>query len=169
MPYSADEGKYWTREHVERLAPKSILDIGPGAGTYAMLLRQVECIERFSCIEIYEPYVDRFRLHNWYDEVIVGDAMELDWQPADVVILGDVLEHVSYDNALVMWDKARKAANKAVILSLPIIEYPQGCWEGNEHEAHLHTWDHDLVLSSLEGIDHSWTGVELGVYVAETK
>ena len=41
MPMSSAEGKDWTRERVTALAserPVSVLDIGPGVGTYAKLL-----------------------------------------------------------------------------------------------------------------------------------
>jgi hypothetical protein len=46
---------------------------------------------------------------------------------ADVVVLGDVLEHLTYLDAVALRGRTRAAA----YLSLPIVAYPQGAVEGN--------------------------------------
>jgi SAM-dependent methyltransferase len=169
MPYSTQEGK------TEFLLPavldlntrgpvSSVLDIGPGSGTYADLLRP-RLSARFTAIEIFEPYVSRFRLNRKYDEIILGDAREVEFPDVDLVILGDVLEHMEVTDALTVWDKARGAARLGVLLSLPIVVFEQGCVDGNEHEAHLHHWTHNEVLTLLPGIYKSWTGSIVGCYL----
>lgn len=166
IPRSASEGKAFTCERIIQLQPASILDIGPGVGTYHDLLAHMHPQPHWSCIEIFEPYVDTYNLRGKYSQVIVGDARTEPFPDADVVILGDVLEHLHLDDALKVWTKAREAARKAVFLSLPIIEYPQGELEGNIHETHLHTWSHQLVLDSLPGITEYATYTQIGVYQA---
>jgi hypothetical protein len=166
MPRSATEGKDWTRERVLALSPTSVLDIGPGVGTYSTLLRPHLPNAWFGAVEIFAPYVETYGLMGLYDHVTIGDAREVEFNPADVVILGDVLEHMPFDDALKLWDKARSTAKLSVFLSLPIIEYPQGACEGNEHEAHLHTWDHVMVMDSLPGITDFATYSQIGVYQA---
>ena len=142
----------------------SVLDIGPGVGTYAKLLTGAG-VSRLTGIEIYEPYVHTYRLADYYDEVIVADAREVDFPPADVVIMGDVAEHMTESDALALWDKAGRAAGRAVYLSIPIVHYPQGEIEGNHHEAHVvDDWDHERVLAAFGGIGQWWTGTEVGVY-----
>jgi SAM-dependent methyltransferase len=167
MPMSSAEGKEWIRERIAGLAatrPVSVLDIGPGVGTYAKLLAELP-IERITGIEIYEPYVHTYRLRDYYDEIVLGDAREVEFPEADVVILGDVAEHMSEDEALLLWKKARAAARLAVYLSIPVVHYPQGEIEGNPHEVHVvEDWDHDKVLATFPGIGESWTGTEVGVY-----
>ena len=171
VPMSSAEGKDWIRERVTALGaaePVEVLDIGPGVGTYAKLLAG-PAVSRLVGIEIYEPYVSTYRLRSYYDEIVVGDARELDFPAVDVVILGDVAEHMTQDEAAALWNKARAAARRAVYLSIPIVRYPQGEIEGNHHEVHVvDDWDHDKVLSFFAGIDHSWTGHEVGVYEART-
>lgn len=165
MPYSSGECKDWTRDRVLELAPQTIVDVGAGHGTYARLLRPLlpEC--RFVGIEVFEPYVERFGLNEWYDEIIIADVREMVSIPtADVVICGDVIEHMTFADASRVWQLARLAARKAAFVALPVVPYPQGAWEGNEHEAHLHTWDHDLAVS-MPGVEAFALGErEIGAY-----
>jgi len=167
MPQSSAEGKDWTRERIEGLSvdgPVSVLDIGPGVGTYAKLLAGPH-VSRLTGIEIWEPYVHTYRLRTYYDEIIVGDARVVDWPASDVVIMGDVAEHMSVGEAQALWDRAGQTASKAIYLSIPIVHYPQGHIEGNPHEHHVvDDWDHDKVLAAFPGITDFWLGTEVGVY-----
>jgi len=167
MPMSSAEGKEWTRDRVFGLAadgPLSILDIGPGVGTYAKLLAGPQ-VKHLTGIEIWEPYVTTYRLHQYYDSIIVADAREVDWPEADVVIMGDVAEHMDVPDAQILWKKAEQAARRAVYLSIPIVHYPQGHIEGNPHEHHVvDDWNHEKVLAAFPGIGEYWRGSEVGVY-----
>lgn len=167
MPYSADEGKTWTFERVVALKPDSVLDIGPGCGTYARLLRPALPRARFVGIEVHRPYVERFGLDELYDELIVNDVRFMNNLPlADVVVLGDVLEHLRHDEALWLWEQCRMVARLGVFLSLPIYGYDQGELEGNVHETHLHQWSDEQVRSELDGIvDHQCWSI-VGTYQA---
>jgi hypothetical protein len=168
---SSREGKDWIRAKVAELAtdgPVSVLDIGPGVGTYAKLLSEVPT-SRVSGIEIYEPYVHTYRLNEYYDDITIGDARTVPFPEADVVIIGDVAEHMSEDEALQLWAKAGSAASQAVYLSIPVVHYPQGEIEGNHHEVHVvDDWNHERVLASFDGITDWWTGSEVGVYERRT-
>ncbi len=164
---SSVEGKEWIKERVTALAdsaPVSVLDVGPGVGTYAKLLAGPQ-VSHLTGLEIFEPYVDTYRLRQYYDEIIIGDARQVDLPPADVVILGDVAEHMTEAEALDLWNRSAAAARRAVYLSIPIVHYPQGEIEGNEHEHHVvDDWNHDKVLAAFPGIGNYWLGTEVGVY-----
>jgi 2-polyprenyl-3-methyl-5-hydroxy-6-metoxy-1,4-benzoquinol methylase len=164
MPYSSGEGKEWLLGRLTAAAPETVLDIGAGSGTYARLLRPRVPGCRFIAIEVYAPYVERFGLAALYDQVIVGDVRHVELPSCDVAILGDVLEHLPHPDAVAVWDKVRRAAG-TTLLSLPIVRYRQGTSEGNAHEAHLHTWDHEQVLA-LGGIVAYEVGRQIGVYEA---
>ena len=167
VPMSSAQGKDWTKAHVYALAtdgPVTVLDIGPGVGTYAKLLAGPQ-VSGLTGIEIWEPYVHTYRLRDYYDEVIVGDARLVAWPEADVVIMGDVAEHMTVPEAQTLWDKAIASAQRAIYLSIPIVHYPQGHIEGNPHEHHVvDDWNHDKVLDSFPGIQTWWRGSEVGVY-----
>lgn len=168
MPISSSEGKDWTRRKVRELAPRSLLDVGAGAGTYARLLAE-ERPARLVALEVFEPYVERYGLHELYDEVILGDARTTELPEADVVVLGDVAEHMSVEEAQDLWRRAAMAARRAVYMSIPIVHYPQGELEDNAHEVHVvDDWDHERVLAAFPGITDSFRGEVVGVYERRT-
>jgi 2-polyprenyl-3-methyl-5-hydroxy-6-metoxy-1,4-benzoquinol methylase len=166
MPTSSPEGKGWIARSVVALGPATLLDVGPGVGTYADLLRPSLPSARWACVEVHEPYVDDYGLRQKYDDVHVADVRSFPWpRRYDIVILGDVLEHLPLADALAVWRAARAHAGH-VVLSLPIVEHPQGPQHGNVHEAHLHTWRHEAVLATLPGIRRWWCSPRIGVYLA---
>ncbi len=147
----------------------TVVDIGPGEGTYADLLRPMFPRARFFGVEKWAPYIRRFGLDAKYDEVIVADGAWLDWQRLgkgiELVIFGDVLEHMAEDEARWCWRQARANA-RWVLLSIPIRDHPQGEWGGNPYEEHVAQWDHQKVLDTFDGIEEWWVGDVVGVYLA---
>lgn len=164
---SSAEGKPWTRERVAMLAengPLTVLDVGPGVGTYAKLFAGLP-IRRMLAIEAWAPYLETYRLAEFYDDIVVGDVRETQLPPCDVVVLGDVVEHMSRGDGLALWQRCAEVAARAVYLSIPIVHYPQHEIEGNPYEVHVEEdWSHDLVLAQFDGIGQWWTGSEVGVY-----
>jgi hypothetical protein len=167
VPRSLVEGKAWISQVVPRLRPATVLDVGPGQGTYSDLLRGCTPGASWSCVEIFAPYVQIFDLHSKYDTVYVADIRRFAWPATfDLVILGDVLEHMVLQDALEVWTAVRAHA-RDVVLSIPIVEYPQGAQGGNDHEAHLQVWDHETVLERLQGVRCWQRRPSIGVYWAE--
>ncbi len=164
---SSEEGKQWTRARIAQLAatgPLSVLDVGPGVGTYAKLLRGLP-VRHIIGLEAWEPYLETYHLADHYDELIVGDVRAAPLPAVDVIILGDVLEHMTRDDAVEVWRRCVQAAARAVYLSLPIVHYPQHEIEGNPFEVHVEEdWSHELVLAHLDGIGAWELGSEVGVY-----
>lgn len=165
MPTSADEGKPWMINKILAKEPNSVLDLGAGSGTYGRLLRPLLPNAFLTSVEIHAAYVSEYKLWRFYDSVIIGDIRSCDLPRADVVILGDVLEHMKQSDALQLWEHARERAMKSVLLSIPIVEYPQGAMFGNEHERHIRTWSHQDALD-LPGVMDSWQGSQIGCYEA---
>lgn len=166
MPVSSIEGKSHAFELALSVGAASVLDVGPGAGTYSRLLRPAMPGSVWAALEVHLPYVAQYRLASLYDQIVVGDARdEANWSDADLIILGDVLEHVNHEDGIAMWDRARRHG-KHVLLSLPIVVWAQGAVGGNTHEAHLHHWSDGQVHADLKGIQRSWVGDCIGVYLA---
>lgn len=168
----------WAYEHVTtHIKPTTVLDVGPGVGTYSDLMR--EPWQHWDAIEIFEPYVEKYGLKAKYDHIDIGDVRNVVWGYSkydveyphyDLIIFGDVLEHMDFVDAAEVWRQARDHA-KYLLLSLPIFPYPQGELEGNKHEAHLHHWSDAEVQKHLPGIycQKLGTGVPgemVGVYFA---
>jgi trans-aconitate methyltransferase len=165
VPTSAVEGKPWLVNKILVKEPTSVLDIGAGSGTYGKLLRPHLPKAFMTAVEIHAAYVSDYKLWRLYDSVVIGDARTADLPQADVVILGDVLEHMSQPDALALWDRCRDLATKAVYLSIPIVEWPQEAMFGNEYERHVHTWSHNSALQ-LPGVTDWWQGSNIGCYEA---
>jgi methyltransferase family protein len=168
VPMSSEEGKDWTRTRIHELAdrygPLSVLDVGPGVGTYARLLAGPD-VRHIVGLEVWEPYLTTYHLADYYDELVVGDVRTTPLPEVDVVILGDVLEHMSRAEAVEVWRRAAEAARLAVYLSMPIVHYPQHEIEGNPFEVHVEEdWDEASVAATFEGIGATFTGTEVGVF-----
>jgi hypothetical protein len=168
LPISDPANKAYASELITRVQPTTVLDVGPGVGTYGSMIREQMEVERLDAVEVWAPYIERYRLQEIYDRVMVCDVRFWNEFSYDVVILGDVLEHLSFDESVDLWQKISEQAG-AVLLSIPIVHYPQGSLEGNPYEAHLVTdWSTSKVLKHLGGIqeyrEFDVTGVFLAVF-----
>ncbi len=111
-----------------------ILDVGPGKGKYSGLLFAE--YPNLDCVEIFAPYVKAFNLTEKYRHVYVADirAFALP-RTYDLVLLGDVLEHLSVDEAQALIGRLDKDGS-FIIATVPF-SYEQDPVNGNEHERHL--------------------------------
>jgi 2-polyprenyl-3-methyl-5-hydroxy-6-metoxy-1,4-benzoquinol methylase len=151
MPYSDAEGKdtalHWYRE----IEPRTVIDVGAGSGTYARLMRGDGAPGgRWTAVEGWEPYVARFGLETLYDAVVVADARQLTapFYRADLVIAGDVLEHMPRADAVRLLGKIRPNAAH-LIVSVPVLHLDQGAVYGNPLEEHVDHWTADQMRAEL--------------------
>ncbi|MCC6944125.1 MAG: glycosyltransferase [Thermomicrobiales bacterium] len=155
MPSSEPENRPYVLELIRRIGPETVLDVGPGQGTYGKLIRGAGIRCTIDAIEIWAPYVRQYRLDAIYDNISICDVRLWGDFDYDLVILGDVLEHLDLDDAVEVWNRISGRARNAIV-SLPIVNYPQGEVLGNPFEAHKKPdWTAAEVLSTLDGIvDH---------------
>jgi len=163
MPFSSQSGKAsikWVMSKIPQL--ETALDIGVGEGTYAKLFPKL----KWTGVEIWEPYIEKHGLSSLYPDLHIADAREWDTdRKYDVCFLGDVLEHMTQEEAKTLLDKARRWAD-TVVVSIPIGKYPQGEFEGNPYEAHVKDDWSDAEVKRCFG-QPTWSAVdnEIGVYV----
>lgn len=167
MGTSHPESKPWVLEKLKELQPKSILDVGAGAGTYYHITRESRIKTDIDAVEVWKPYIKEFGLTARYRRVIEKDVRDVRNFYYELVIFGDILEHMTKDQALKVWDRVSRDARYAIIV-IPIIHYHQGAINGNPYEEHIKDdWTHEEVLETFPEITEFWVGDVVGAYLAE--
>lgn len=168
MGVSSPENNNWFTDVVKKIQPKTVLDVGAGAGKYLYLIRQAlgDSI-KVTALEVWEPYIQKFNLKTLYNEVIQEDVRNIENFNYDLVIFGDVLEHLTEEEAVKVWNKTSQQAKYGVI-SLPIIRYPQGAINGNPYEVHQkEDWNTYRVINSFKGIVDYVEFAVIGSFLAD--
>jgi SAM-dependent methyltransferase len=167
MPYSDFDGKDEIVSWVRANDIKTVLDVGAGAGTYAILFKENNItLKQIDGVEIWEPYLNRYVLKEHYTNIFLSDIRDWGDFTYDLVIFGDVLEHMSKEDAISLWDRTSKSAKYAII-SIPIVHLPQGAWEGNHYEKHVKDdWTTSEVLDTFSNIVEYFEFDVIGVFFA---
>lgn len=165
MPYSDGQGKDTALAWYLQIQPDTVVDVGAGAGTYARLMRPHHP-GRWTAVEAWEPYAARFDLVDHYDEIRITDARDLGPEafPVDLVIAGDVLEHMTHDEARKLIAAVRAAAENFIV-SIPVLHLDQGDVYGNPYERHVDHWTAAAMRAELGGgVVAEWVGDVLAYY-----
>ena len=107
-----------------------ILDVGAGSGTYALLLGDYFC--NIDAVEVFKPNADAIQTN--YRRVFNEDIRDFKYDYYDVVIFGDVLEHLDVEEARDVLNYAIEHS-KEVVVAVPYC-YEQGICYGNVYEIH---------------------------------
>jgi hypothetical protein len=144
--------------------------VGAGQGVYLNLIRDSLGEDvKINAVEVWPPYIEQFNLRNRYDNLFDIDVRDMESFDYDLVILGDVLEHMPEPDAIKLWDRISKEAKYAII-SIPIIHYHQDAINGNPYEVHVdEDWNTERVLKSFHSIIEHIEFPVTGVFVARFK
>lgn len=144
MPFSLRDNNDDVRDYVIDNEIETFLDVGPGFGTYARILQDLIPRENRYAVEVFAPYVGTYGLMRLYERVWINDIREVairgDLIPDqfDLIIFGDVLEHMSREDALYVWKWASEHSKHGLI-SVPTIHWPQA---GNDNPNEAHVQEH---------------------------
>lgn len=167
MPFSDQTNQPWVINSLKPLGISSMLDVGAGWGTHGRAFSQYFPNVKRHAIEIWKPYIYEYDLFMFYSAIFNVDVRHHDDFNYDVVIFGDILEHLSKEDAVAVWEKVAAQAKYALI-GIPIVHYPQGEHFGNPYEAHVKDdWTHDEVLETFSGITSHATSNIVGTYLAK--
>jgi hypothetical protein len=148
MPYSANTFDHILQEHVMRLKPISILDVGAGAGKNGKLVRQTGYDYQLDCLEPTNNYISEYNLTSIYNTVypynisqFIDSLYKFNY---DLVIFGDVLEHLFRSQVIDYIDYILYKC-KWVIVIWPN-NMPQDDYGNNPYEIHRSNFTiHDLT------------------------
>jgi len=166
--------------------PGTILDVGIGFGKWGFLAREFlethhdrvfpnEWQLKIDGVEIFKEYVEKLPwVKEVYNHVYVGNIVDLvDEIPSyDLIIAGDVIEHIGKRTAVDVLNKLLLKAKKKFLLSIPL-----GNWLGNKvvannpYESHKSIWTaNELInLHIRPAKTYAYKGIrgDVGVFVYE--
>jgi hypothetical protein len=150
MPQSqqSERGTFIIVDKILKIPTQIVLDIGAGEGKWGKLLK--DKVKRIDGVEIWKPYITRYQLHNFYDTLYAVDLRSFRFDKEyDVVILGDVLEHLAREEAVVIIHSL-KLQVKSIYLTIPITVCIQdGNVIGNPFETHQCHWSDKEIRNDL--------------------
>ena len=172
MPKSSNSGKRWIKNTVLEIfnKPMKILDVGCGRGTYKRLFKDIPFMyqSNWTGVEVWEPYIELFSLKSVYNTILNEDARKLNWNKLgiwDLVFMGDVLEHMTKQEAQHLVDQCLPNT-KYIVISIPIVHMSQGAEHGNPYEIHVKPdWTDQEVLESFPNIIKHHKEGKIGVYL----
>ena len=136
MPSSTNTFKDVMYEHIRTVVLEhlpyrnKILDVGAGIGVWGSNLQDLH----IDALEIHEPYIKEYGLHRYYNNVIVGDILNFDYDDYDYIIIGDVLEHIKVEPAQKLIKDITSKGIKCMV-AVPYL-HEQGAVGGVESEIH---------------------------------
>lgn len=132
MMGSYNEGKgevrKWILEHFPR--ESSVLDVGACDGKWRLILYEYDNID---AVEAFPANAERIK--HLYRNTFLTDICEFGYKWYDLIIFGDVLEHLSVERAQAVLEFARPRC-KDMVIGIPF-QYKQDAIYGNPWERHI--------------------------------
>ena len=108
------------------------LDVGACDGTWYNRLGDYLVMD---AVEIFAPNISAHMLDKKYRNVWNTDVADLEYEWYDLIMFGDVIEHMSVEQAQKVIEYAKPRC-RDMIIAVPFL-YRQGPMYGNQWEAHL--------------------------------
>ena len=156
MPVSTSVHLSHCMERISSSRPESVLDVGCGFGLWGFLCREYLDVwngrvsrsqwqVRIDGIEVFEPYIQPHQ-RALYSTIFVEDVREAIKHIGqyDLIIAGDVIEHLDKPAGEAVVKALYEKARKALLINIPL----GGGWDhpeahGNPAELHRSQWDPD--------------------------
>lgn len=168
MPFSTPIFKQETFDFlINKFGPSiTILDLGAGCGTYSSLLK--DKFPQMDAVEIYKPYIEQYDLKNKYNNVYNENALNFEFDYYDVIILGDILEHIDEKEGIELIEKLYEKCNE-LIIGIPF-NSEQGIHFDNIYEIHLQAeLTNESFLEKYKGFRPLALRYDYGIYIKNNK
>ena len=108
------------------------LDVGACDGKWSDLLRDYLIMDG---VEVWQPYINKHNLKTKYHRLFETDIRGFEYGVYDLIIFGDIIEHLSVEDAKRVLDYATFHCRN-MIVAVPYC-YRQGEKNGNPYEVHV--------------------------------
>lgn len=114
MAHSYLENRQHIVNIIKEINPRTILDIGLGAGDYGLPIKQALPNVKLIGVDAWREY----ETEQWknYDEVIISDMREMEFPKVDLTLFIDSLEHIEKEDAFKVLGKLKNNT----LLSIPV-------------------------------------------------
>ncbi|MHA2375567.1 MAG: glycosyltransferase family 9 protein [Candidatus Thorarchaeota archaeon] len=135
-----------------KLEETSVLDLGCGVyGSPLSSQMKTLPLQRLISIDAHKPAIDQLhnaihhspfatKMHICRNREATAHASFAQEDAYDVVLIMDLLEHVSKEDALELLERCKIIAKKKILIWIPLGDCPQGDIAGNPFQRHQSTW-----------------------------
>jgi|TARA_B100001094_G_scaffold325030_1_gene378673 phospholipid N-methyltransferase len=167
MPTSTSIFKEQTIEYICKYinTESNIIDIGAGAGTYYNTLYPLG-YRNIDAVEVFEKYISQFNLKDKYRNVFNQNviSLDIDLTKYQLAIFGDVIEHISYVDAINTLDKFNNTCED-IIVGVPF-NAEQDAQFGNQYEIHIQSdLNNEKFLSLYRDFELYCLRYDYGIYI----
>lgn len=124
------EVKFWLAQNLSN--GSTVLDVGACDGVWSNLLSEWYTMD---AVEVWEANVEKYHLMDKYEDVYVKNIKDVFYNHYDLVIFGDVIEHMTVEDAQKVLAYAMRHSNM-VIVAVPFL-FKQDAIYGNPYERHI--------------------------------
>ena len=135
---SGDVGKTifldWVLNNVEK--DEKILDVGFGSGVYGKILKSF-FYKNIDGVDIWDKNIEDMGLNYIYDNIFIEDILNFEFDHYDLIIMGDVLEHISLEDSKKLLNKFINGKASKLFIQVPYMYENHNEWYGNPNEVHI--------------------------------
>lgn len=143
----------------------SVLDIGACNGKWYNLLSNYFIMD---AVEVWKPYILRYNLLKKYNKLFIKDICDCEDFKYDVIIMGDVLEHIDVKPAQKIIQKMYNECNE-LIVAIPYT-MKQGEVGHNPYQIHRQSdLTHEIFMKRYPGFKLFWGDKRYGYYIKDKK
>lgn len=164
---SYKQGKPEVKKYIIDSFPKgsTCLDVGACDGIWFDLLHDHLSM---SAVEVYGPNIVAWKLREKYLAVFNEDIRGLEYGHYDIIIFGDIVEHLSVEEAQTVLAYAYDRADE-IIVAVPFC-FKQGEIYGNPYERHVQDdLTHSLFMERYKGFEPLVLFANYGYYKKVSK
>lgn len=140
-----------------------ILDVGAGDGLWGKILNKQHHIDG---VEIFKPYIEKYELERHYNNIYNINILDFEFQNDyyDIIIMGDVLEHIELEDAQKLVSKLSKKTKELIIVVPYMLQ--QAAYDKNIYQEHKQPdLTHENFLKRYPEMSLLVKNDYLGVYI----